>query len=45
MITHIILLKPLLSQELFLYLKNLLEIMRLKFTEETKDIQVSNIIF
>lgn len=45
MITHIILLKPLLSQELLIYLKKLLEIMRLKFTEETKDIQVSNIFF
>ena len=45
MIAHMILLKTLISEELLIYLRNLLDIMRLKFTRDTSDIQVPNILF
>ena len=38
LIAHMTLLKSLMPQELFLYLRNLLDVMRLKFTKETADV-------
>ena len=37
MITHMILLQSMMPQDLFLYLKNLLNILRLKSAEEASD--------
>ena len=45
MITHTILLQSMMPQDLFLYLKNLLNILRLKSAEEDSDLQALNMYF